>query len=389
MSTIEVPACSGGVGSSVRVIWGASALTTWGPGLDALHEAVGSHVMARNAWLQACMAHEDRYTPLSIVVPGIGERLEAAALLGVRMRGWRREVVALGHGRSDATAFPARTPAAAAVLADAIVSTVRSLRRPWKLTVRHLAHGDPVAARVAASLRYGRLVEDEVSPCLRFVPGGDLRSYVGKRFVKNRRRRIAKLAALGTPVVEATTREAGEIAAALPEIVEVGRRRDRAMHRANLSDTAVGAGFFRDAVLGHARLGEMLLVTARIGGELAGYALCFVDRDVLRVWNCRFDPAWGEFGIGQICRSALIEYAIAEGMAEVDWMLGNEPYKAALSNGARRTEDLFGASGALMAMITRLALVVRARARASTDDDADPPRWVRVVRRVGRPLLGS
>ena len=100
-------------------------------------------------------------------------------------------------------------------------------------------------------------------------------------------------------------------------------------------------------------------------------------------------PRGAEFGIGQICRSALIEYAIAEGMAEIDWMLGNEPYKAALSNGARRTEDLFGASGPLMAMITRLALAVRARARASTDDDADPPRWVRVVRRVGRPLLGS
>lgn len=389
MSTTDVPACPGGFSGAVRVVWGKSALSALEHELDALHRSVGSHAMARTTWLRACLDHDDRYTPLSIVVPGPQERLEAAALLAVRFRGWRREVVALGHGRSDATAFPARSPAAAAALADAVVGTVRSLRRPWTVTVRHLGYGDPVAARIAASLRHGWLVEDEVSPCLRFTPGGDLRSYVGKHYVKNRRRRIAKLAALGTPVETSVLRDADGIAAALPEIVEIGRKRDRAMGRANLSDTTSGAGLFRDAVVGHARRGEMLLVAARIEGELVGYALCFVDREVLRVWNCRFDPAWGDYGIGQICRSALIEHAIAEGMGGVDWMLGNEPYKAALSNGARRAEDLFGASGPLMAAVTRLALAVRAHARAATEDDADPPLWVRIVRRVGRPLLGS
>lgn len=380
MSTVDVPA--------VRLVRGRSALAELGPELDALHATVETHVMARRPWLQACLEHDDRYAPLAIVVAG-PDRLEAAALLAVRSGGLLREVVALGHGLSDAAAFVARTPDAAAVLADAIVRALRSQRRPWKLTVRHLGYGDPVAARIAASMPHGWLVGDEVSPGLALEPGGDLRSYVGKHYVKNRRRRIAKLAALGTPIEEAVIRDPDAIAAALPEIVEVGRRRDHDMGRTGLADTASGADLFRDAVLAHARLGEMLLVTARIAGRLAGYALCFVDGDALRVWNCRFDPEWADYGIGQICRSALIEHAIAEGMDVVDWMLGNEPYKAALSNETRRAEDLFVTSGLPTALVTRLALKGRAFARRATENDADPPLWVRVARRVGRPLLGT
>lgn len=70
------------------------------------------------------------------------------------------------------------------------------------------------------------------------------------------------------------------------------------MGRPSLVDTPSGAGLFRDAVLAHARLGEMLLVTARIGDALVGYALCFVDRDgdMVRVWtvaSIRHGPTTG------------------------------------------------------------------------------------------------
>lgn len=47
------------------------------------------------------------------------------------------------------------------------------------------------------------------------------------------------------------------------------------------------------------------------------------------------------------------------------------------------------ASAPLRAGITKLALAVRAWARESTENDATPPLWVRVMRRVGRPLPGS
>jgi CelD/BcsL family acetyltransferase involved in cellulose biosynthesis len=389
MSVVDVQACAGGSDRAPHVVQDESLLQALRPQFDELHDAVGAHVMARRTWLRACLDHDDRYTPLAVVVPGAGDRLDAAAILAVRRRGPLSEIVALGHGRSDTAAFPARTPAAAAALADGIVDLLVTWTGPWKFTVRHVDRGDPVAARVAAVLRHGWLVPGGTSPCLVLRPGGDLRSYAGKHYVKNRRRRLAKIAALGAPVIERVTRDPDLIAADLPEIVEICRRRDAAMDRAGMQATAAGAGLFRDAALAHARAGQMLLVTARIADELVGYACCFLDGTVARVWNCRFDPAWSEYGIGQICRAALIEHAIAEGLTCVDWMLGNEPYKAALSNAARSSEDLFAVSGALLTAVTRLGLLVRAAARTATDDDADPPRWVRVVRWVGRPLLGS
>lgn len=299
MSVVDVQACAGGPDQAPRVVQDESFLHALRPGLDALHEAVGTHVMARRTWLRACLDHDDRYTPLAVVVPGADDRLEAAAILAVRRRGLLSEIVALGHGRSDAAAFPARTPAAAAALADAIVAMLVSWSGPWKLTVRHIDRGDPVAARVAAVLRHGWLVPGGNSPCLVLRPGGDLGSYAGKHYVKNRRRRLTKLAALGAPVVERVTRDPEVIAADLPEIVEICRQRDAAMGRAGLPATPSGALLFRDAVLAHAHSGQMLLVTVRIADVLVGYALCFLDGRVARVWNCRFDPAWSEYGSGR------------------------------------------------------------------------------------------
>ncbi|WP_281689500.1 GNAT family N-acetyltransferase [Pseudonocardia thermophila] len=389
MSVVDVPMCADGSDRTPRVVQDRTVLAQLGAALDALHDAVGTHIMARRTWLQTCLDHDTRYEPLAVVVPGPDDSIEAVALLAVRRRGRRASIVALGHGHSDVSAFPARTPAAAAALADAVVEMLVARRGSWTLRVRHIDRGDPVAARIAARLRHGWLVPGGTSPCLVLTPGRDLRSYVGKHYVKNRRRRLAKIAELGHPVVEEITRDPDAIAAALPEIVDICRMRDLAKGRTGMVATPEGAARFRDAVLAHAREGRMLLLTARIGDALAGYALCFVDGTVVRVWNCRFDPAWSAYGIGQICRAALIDHAIATGLTSVDWMLGNEPYKQALSNASRPAEDLFAASGLLLAMLTRLGLLVRAWARTATADDADPPRWVRIVRRVGKPLLGS
>lgn len=96
MRVVDVPAFPGGPGRAPRIVRGTSVPDAWGPELDALHEAVGAHVMARRPWLQACLEHDDRYTPLAVAVPGDDGSLEAAALLAVRTRGWLWDVAALG-----------------------------------------------------------------------------------------------------------------------------------------------------------------------------------------------------------------------------------------------------------------------------------------------------
>ena len=371
------------------MVLGWDGVEAVGAGLDALHDVTGVHLMGRRTWLAACARHDAAYAPLAVLVPG-ADGLDAAAPLGTRRRAGVRELVLLGHGRSDAAALPARTPGAADALAGEVRRLLDLCGGPWRLTLRHLPAGDPVVDRLAALLPHARVEPDEVSPRLVIDPARPrLRDYVSKHYVKNRRRGAEKLAALGTPVEVGITVDAADVAAALPEITRICRERDREMHRTSIVDAPAGGRFFADVVADHAARGEILLLTCRVGGELGGYALCLYDRDVIRVWNCRFDPRWGAFGIGQICRAGLIEHAIGKGLHAVDWLLGDEPYKEGLSNDRVPAVDLFAASNAALAAATDVALRVRAEARRATADDAAPPRWVRVVRTVGRPLLGS
>ena len=374
----------------MTVVLGWDGIESAGVALDALHEATGVHLMGRRTWLRACARHDDTYQPVGVLVPAEDGGLAAAALLGVRRRAGVREYVALGHGISDATALPARTPAAADALAAETARLLEFGGGPWRLTLRHLPESDAVAQRLAAVLPRTRITPDEVSPRLLMDPARNrLRDYVSKHYVKNRRRGAERLAELGTPVEVGLTLDAAEITSQLPAIARICRERDREMNRVSIVDAPAGGRFFADVVADHAAREEILLLTCRVGTELAGYALCLFDRDVVRVWNCRFDPRWGSFGIGQICRASLIEHAIAKGLHSVDWLLGDEPYKAGLSNDRVPAADLFASSNVVLATATDLALRVRADARRATEDDAAPPRWVRAVRTLGRPLLGS
>ncbi|GAA1861194.1 hypothetical protein GCM10009836_46690 [Pseudonocardia ailaonensis] len=358
--------------------------------LEDLQLACGTHIMARWTWLGVCARVDPTYEPLAVTVREADGKLAGAALLGTRVRAGLREFVALGHGPTDAAALPVRSPDVAPRLAAAVLAAVSAERlRPWRLVLRHLPAGDPVAVALAARARHARLVPDEVAPRLVLEAGKTrLRDYTSKQYVKNRRRQAERLEAEGVTAVIDTTTDRDEIAAALPMISAICRERDREMERRSIVDLWSGR-FFPEIVTAHAARGEILLLRARIGEDLAGYALCLRDGDALRVWNCRFDPRWSTFGIGQLCRSALIEHGIETGAGSIDWLLGDEPYKASISNDRVAAEDLFASSHAVIGAATTLALRVRDQAREATEDDATPPTWVKVVRTIGKPLLGS
>ena len=358
--------------------------------LEELQVACGTHVMGRWAWLGVCARVDPTYQPLAVTVRDADGLLTGAALLGTRVRAGVREYVALGHGPSDASALPVRGPEVAPELASAVLAAVAGERwRPWRLVLRHLPSGDPVARALCERSPHAMLVEDEVAPRLLLEPGKTrLRDYTSKQYVKNRRRQAERLEAAATPAVIDTTTDAETIAEALPLIARICRERDAEMDRRSIVDLW-GGRFFPEIVAAHAARGEILLLRAWIGDTLAGYALCLRDGDAIRVWNCRFDPQWAPFGIGQLCRSALIEYGIESGAGSIDWLLGDEPYKASISNDRVPAQDLFASSHRAIGAVTSLALRVRDEARRATEDDAAPPAWVKVVRTVGKPLLGS
>jgi CelD/BcsL family acetyltransferase involved in cellulose biosynthesis len=79
--------------------------------------------------------------------------------------------------------------------------------------------------------------------------------------------------------------------------------------------------------------GRWLLLSLRIDGTLAAYALCLRDGDSLRVWDNKMSPGYARFSPGLLANMALVRCASADGqIALVDWGPGMQRYKASLSN---------------------------------------------------------
>jgi CelD/BcsL family acetyltransferase involved in cellulose biosynthesis len=338
----------------VRVLSGADVLDKLGDAVDELHSAVCAPVMARRPWLGAWIACYRDYLPVAVTVDADGE-LAAAALFAER-NARIRQFVALGHGPSDIVALPARDQAAAETLATAIADHLGKLRRPWRLTVRHLPAQDRVATALAARLPRTTIAPGAVSPALRVGQSRTLRDYVSRNHHQQGRRLRNRMLRDGLDPVIAHLREPGDIMTALPELVAVCRERDIELGRRSAMDDPAAGQFFRRVVEVHAPRRSVALTTLRIDGTLAAYVLCFVDGTTFRMWNSRFHPRWSRYGAGHITHDAAVEHALASGCEVYDWGRGEEPYKFSLSNDRVRAADLYAWSGRFVEVPGRVFL---------------------------------
>jgi CelD/BcsL family acetyltransferase involved in cellulose biosynthesis len=320
------------------------------PALDELHAAVGAPVTARRTWLTAWIECNPLYEPLAVLVRS-GSTLEAAAFLARRSHPFWTEYVALGHGPSDQVRLAARDAAAAAELARGIVACLGSGPGPWRLCLKHLPAGDPVASALARALPQAKLLPGDTSPTLRFGGGRDARELVTKKHHREVRRFGNRLEREGLVPLVQHLDDPADVAAVLPEIVEVTRARDIEMLGHSSLDRGSAGTFFRDVVLRHAARREVDLTTLRLGGELAAYMLCFLDGASYRAWSCRHAPRWARYAPGLLNNYAALERALALGrFEEFDWMRGDEGYKDRVSNAVVRAENLLAWSSSLQAL---------------------------------------
>jgi CelD/BcsL family acetyltransferase involved in cellulose biosynthesis len=365
---------------------GRDVLRDLGEGLDELHRRTSTPLTARRPWLQAWIDCYPAFCPVAVAV-GEGDRWGAAGLLGVRrVRGLAR-VVACGHGPSDAAMMPATDEGRAELLAETLVGDLRDRSR-WSLSLRHVVPDDLVAPRLAERLRSGRLVTGDVSPMLRADAGPSIREYVtGKhrRGVSRIRNRMER-EGLEPRVDHVSDRSV--IEALLPEVERVHRDRDLALGRRSAIDVPAHREFFRRVVLDHAAIDEVSLTTLHLQDRLAAYVLCFVDGDVHRMWNTRFDPAWDRFSPGKLAMEASVEHALAAGCSGYDFMRGEERYKSGFANESVVVQDLFASSGRARSGATAAALAVRDRMRQAHERGGRGARLVETTRRV-RDRLGA
>lgn len=315
--------------------------------LEEMERATRTPVTARGTWLLCWLRAHPEVQPLVVTVHA-DRRVVAAAVLACRRRGAYLEVRPAGAGNSDEIRLPASNAAAADALAHGVVDALGDLGRPWRVVLRDLPQDDPVVARLHELLPYSKVVPGDVSPRLALGPARDLRSYVSRNRHQQSRRLHNRLLADGHRLEVQHLRTPSEIEAVMPAVLEVHRARDLQVRGATDLDRPEDQRFFEVVVYTHAARGEVCLTILRAGPTLVAYVLCFVDDDVWRMWNCRFDPEWSRYGPGRLSHEASLEAALAAGATTYDWMRGQEGYKDGLSDHSVRMVDLHAASGAVM-----------------------------------------
>jgi CelD/BcsL family acetyltransferase involved in cellulose biosynthesis len=350
---LVAPGCNNDVRVPVQLIEGSDALDTLSDRLDELHAATACPVTARRPWLSVWLRCYPHHEPVTLVVEGADHRLEGAALLARRRRMGLTQIVAMGHGPSDATRLAVRSDAAAEELGRAVARYLTSLHPPWRLVIRHLPQEDAVSAVLADRLPHVLVVPGSVSPVTRFTEDRSVRAYVSRNHYQQVKRMRNRIVREGLRLDIAHLGKIDDVAAVLDEVETLCHARDlQARGWSSLHDGSAGP-FFRSVVLDHADRGEVDLTTLRLDGELAAYVLCFRDGPAARMWSTRVAPNWLRYGAGRLANDAALEHALADrDLTAFDWMRGDEGYKRSMANHVERAEDVLAWSSLTVRAIT-------------------------------------
>jgi len=350
------------------VLTGRDTLAALGPRLDDLQESTRCPVTARRAWQQTWLDHFTAWSPLVVVVEGHDGDLRAAAPLAVRSGRVQARVVPIGHGPSDEVRLPARDNASARELATAVSDALTALRRPWLLVARQVDPDDAAVHALAEVLRWSEITPGEAAPRLAFQPDRSVRAHVSRNHHQQVRRMRNRVTRDGHALELAQLRTPEQVREVWPEVTRVCRARDVQLRGSSALDDPTDGPFFRDLVGRLAERGEVRLTTLRLDGALAAYVLSFQDGPVRRMWNCRLDPALQDYGVGRIANDAGLEDALADpACSSYDWMRGEEPYKASMSDHLFRPVDLTAASHRPLWGVVQAAAGTRTRLRDVRD----------------------
>jgi CelD/BcsL family acetyltransferase involved in cellulose biosynthesis len=301
-------------------------LTRHAAALADLLDRTDAPLAARWPSIDAWLRHHPAVEPWAVLVRRDGE-LAAAAVFArqLRLGCWKLDPVGVDGEPSHLAAVDA--PAATA-LAGAVRDGLGRLERPWFLRLTDLPAADPAAAALAAALPVSVCLPGPAAPQLRFAPGQPLSAYLSRntRAAVAKARNRAARDGLATDVAWTTAPAA--VAAALPAVMAVHRARAVQVYGSSALDDVPARGYFDAVVRAHAAAGLVRLLTVRLDGDLAAFALCLVDRDTLWVYANMVSPDWLRYSAGTIANAEVVRWAYADpGSAGVDWGIGLQRYK--------------------------------------------------------------
>lgn len=101
--------------------------------------------------------------------------------------------------------------------------------------------------------------------------------------------------------------------------------------------------------------GRTWLSTIDVDGEPISAWYGFADHDTLHFYQAGRSPAWNKFSVGAVHVGLMIQRAIALGLRRLDFLRGDEPYKAEWTSMQRWTYQLIGYRRSARGRMLRLA----------------------------------
>jgi CelD/BcsL family acetyltransferase involved in cellulose biosynthesis len=234
-------------------------------------------------------------------------------------------------------AAPADLPAAAVALA-AYCGTVGDPEHPrqWDaVDLRRLRCGDPAADALAAAFGAREMAQgwtlnverEEVCPVAELPVGGTMDDYfatLGKKERHEIRRKVRRAEGDGDLRLDDST----DPLADLPDFIELHQKRWGAN------------GLFPDTEGGrHSRVfferlfelfgvdGPLRLAFLTMDGRRIAAGVSFETPDALLYYNAGVDPEWRDLSPGVVMVERYVRRAMERGIARMDFLRGNEPYK--------------------------------------------------------------
>ena len=313
-------------GYDVEFIDRLQRLDEIGAEFDALQERTAAPASARWVVLRTGLLHQVLAQPWCVVVRS-GAAMVAAALAVADLHHGTWSVRSATH--PDERGWLAAVDAEAGkALAAALARSLLRLRLPWNLEWRHLPVGDPTLAALSRLLHPTTTVPSASNPQLVFDAATRLHGGLSSNTRSAVSRARKRIGATGRHEAMDWMFDAGEIEACLGPIVDVHQRRNRQLRGVAQLDDPDKRVLFEDTVRAQAGAGRARLLTLRLDGRLAAYALCFEASGRLHVYSNMASPDWLQFSPGTIANAELVTAASRDAAIHaVDWGPGLQRYK--------------------------------------------------------------
>jgi CelD/BcsL family acetyltransferase involved in cellulose biosynthesis len=210
------------------------------------------------------------------------------------------------------------------------------------------------------------------------APSMDMETAEEKLQKKSLRRHERALQKQGNLVTETLTR-ARDILPRLDEFFDQHVRRWEGTPYPSLFQNEIARAFYRTLTAHLDQTGILRFTQIRLNGHLAAAHFGFFHGGRFTWYKPSFEPALARYSPGEVLIKRLIERALAEGAAELDFTIGEEAFKYRFATKTREIATLHITDSRLRARGRRMRLAATRRLRSVLGPEAwnHLKRWIR------------